>query len=145
MPSSLEVHGVRVDGHLADRGEVVREVVGGVELAVLGAVSAALLVRGAPGEETEEAGAAGGDAAECLDEQQRQCVYTTRMTGLRGSIKTQGCSPCSPRFVRDLGATAGAPHQGFEARHSRPGSTGRNDPNRFSTASCACSDAGDSS
>ena len=46
------MHGVCVDGRQADRSEVVREVVGGVELAVLGAVSAALLVRGAPGEET---------------------------------------------------------------------------------------------
>jgi len=42
-----------------------------VELAVLGAVSAALLVRGAPGEETEEAGAAGGDAAKRLTIQTR--------------------------------------------------------------------------
>ena len=61
------MHGVRVDGRQADRGEVVREVVGRVELAVLGTVSAALLVLGAPGEETEQAGAAGGDAMVIFD------------------------------------------------------------------------------
>ena len=54
------VRGVRVDRRHADRREVVREVAPRVELAVLGAVAAALLVGGAPGEVTEEAGPAGG-------------------------------------------------------------------------------------
>ena len=39
-----DVHGVRVDRRHADRREVVREVAPRVELAVLGAVAAALLV-----------------------------------------------------------------------------------------------------
>ena len=53
---------VRVDRRHADRREVVREVAPRVELAVLGAVAAAFLVGGAPGEVTEEAGPAGGYA-----------------------------------------------------------------------------------
>ena len=40
-----DVHGVRVDRRHADRREVVREVAPRVELAVLGAVPAPLLVR----------------------------------------------------------------------------------------------------
>ena len=55
-----DVRGVRVDRHHADRREVVREVAPRVELAVLGAVATAFLVRGAPGEAAEEAGPAGG-------------------------------------------------------------------------------------
>ena len=55
-----DVHGVRVDRRHADRREVVREVAPRVELAVLGAIAAAFLVGGAPGEVTEEAGPAGG-------------------------------------------------------------------------------------
>ena len=43
-----DVRGVRVDRRHADRREVVREVAPRVELAVLGAVAAALLVGGAP-------------------------------------------------------------------------------------------------
>ena len=70
----VDVHGVRVDGRQADRGDVVGEVVRRVQLAVLGAVPAPLLVHDAPGEETEQAGAARGDAAERLDEQQRRLV-----------------------------------------------------------------------
>ena len=68
------MRGVRVDGRQADRSEVVREVVRGVVRAVLRAVAAALLVFGAPAKETEQADAAGGDAAEALDEQQRDLV-----------------------------------------------------------------------
>ena len=45
-----DVRGVRVDRRHADRREVVREVAPRVELAVLGAVAAAFLVGGAPGE-----------------------------------------------------------------------------------------------
>ena len=55
-----DVHSVGVDRRHADRCEVVREVSSRVELAVLGAVAAAFLVRGAPGEVAEEAGPAGG-------------------------------------------------------------------------------------
>ena len=61
-----DVHGVSVDRRHADRCEVVREVSSRVELAVLGAVAAAFLVRGAPGEVAEEAGPAGGYAPEAL-------------------------------------------------------------------------------
>ena len=53
-----DVRGVRVDRRHADRREVVREVASRVELAVLGAIAAAFLVGGAPGEVTEEAGPA---------------------------------------------------------------------------------------
>ena len=61
-----DVRGVRVDRCHADRREVVREVAPRVELAVLGAVAAAFLVGGAPGEVAEEAGPAGGYAPEAL-------------------------------------------------------------------------------
>ena len=61
-----DVRGVRVDRRHADRREVVREVAPRVELAVLGAIAAAFLVGGAPGEVTEEAGPAGGYAPEAL-------------------------------------------------------------------------------
>ena len=53
-----DVHGVRVDRRHADRREVVREVAPRVELAVLGAVAAAFLVGGAPGEEAGPAATA---------------------------------------------------------------------------------------
>ena len=69
-----DVRGVRVDRRHADRREVVREVAPRVELAVLGAVAAALLVGGAPGEVTEEAGPAGGYAPEALYQEQRDLV-----------------------------------------------------------------------
>ena len=62
-----DMHCVCVHGRHADRGKVVREVVVRVELAVLGAITPALLVRGAPGKETEEAGPAGGYAPKGLD------------------------------------------------------------------------------
>ena len=68
------MRGVRVDRRHADRREVVREVAPRVELAVLGAVAAALLVGGAPGEVTEEAGPAGGYAPEALYQEQRDLV-----------------------------------------------------------------------
>ena len=55
-----DVHSVGVDRCHAGRCEVVREVSSRVELAVLGAVAAAFLVRGAPGEVAEEAGPARG-------------------------------------------------------------------------------------
>ena len=45
-----DVRGVRVDRRHADRREVVREVAPRVELAVLGAVAAAFLVAGTPGD-----------------------------------------------------------------------------------------------
>ena len=61
-----DVHSVGVDRCHADRCEVVREVSSRVELAVLGAVAAAFLVRGAPGEVAEEAGPARGYAPEAL-------------------------------------------------------------------------------
>ena len=61
-----DVHSVGVDRRHADRCEVVREVSSRVELAVLGAVAAAFLVRGAPGEVAEEAGPARGYAPEAL-------------------------------------------------------------------------------
>ena len=70
----VDVAGVRVHGRHADRGEVVGEVVLGVVLGVLGAVAAPLLVLGAPGHEADEARAAARDAAEDLDEQQRNLV-----------------------------------------------------------------------
>ena len=69
-----DVRGVRVDRRPADRREVVREVAPRVELAVLGAVAAALLVGGAPGEVTEEAGPAGGYAPEALYQEQLDLV-----------------------------------------------------------------------
>ena len=61
-----DVHSVGVDRRHADRCEVVREVSSRVELAVFGAVAAAFLVRGAPGEVAEEAGPAGGYAPKAL-------------------------------------------------------------------------------
>ena len=72
-----DVRGVRVDRRHADRREVVREVAPRVELAVLGAIAAAFLVGGAPGEVTEEAGPAGGYAPEALYRGARS-VYAVR-------------------------------------------------------------------
>ena len=48
------------------------------ELAVLGAVAAAFLVGGAPGEVTEEAGPAGGYAPEALHQEQRDLVISIK-------------------------------------------------------------------
>ena len=70
----LNVPRVRVDGGRDNAGEVVGEVVLGVELRVLGAVAAPLLVLGAPGRETEEARAAPRKATEDLDEQEHDLV-----------------------------------------------------------------------
>ena len=70
----VDVAGVRVHGRHANRGEVVGEVVLGVELGVLGAVAAPLLVLGAPGHETQQARAAAREATEDLDEQEHDLV-----------------------------------------------------------------------
>ena len=50
-----------------------------VELAVLGAVAAAFLVGGAPGEVTEEAGPAGGYAPEALQQEQSTSLFLWRL------------------------------------------------------------------
>ena len=61
----VDVLRVPVDGRHRDAGEVVREeAAGSVVVAVGGAVAAALLVRGAAGEEAQVLRALRGDAAE---------------------------------------------------------------------------------
>ena len=64
----VDVPRVEVDGRCRDAGEVVRqEAAGSVVVAVGGAVAAALLVRGAAGEEAQVLRALRGDAAEDFD------------------------------------------------------------------------------